>query len=71
MFQLLLPFAEYCQPCAVTVDPLAVTVGAVRVRVLPAQMAAGALMAVRVGTSFTVMVILPVFVQPLALAVTV
>ena len=71
MFQLLLPFAEYCQPCAVTVEPLAVTVGAVRLNALPAQTAAGALMVVRVGLLFTVMVMLPVFVHPLALAVTV
>ena len=59
MFQLLL-LEEYCQPCAVTEEPLFVTVGAVRLNALPAQTAAGALMEFTVGAQVLEIVNVPV-----------
>ena len=45
--------AEICQPCSLTAEPLAVTVGRVMVRAFPEQTAAGATMSVMAGKEST------------------
>ena len=56
--------AEICQPCSLTVEPLAVTVGTLMVRAFPAQTAAGAVMSAMAGRLSTVILTALLVVVP-------